>query len=122
MVTTLVLLPFGGQMAKIAVRILPDGEEEAVQSHRLLYLEPIDGRKNHQMGQLSISIGQLNSEVERMLQMTEENIKDAFDDVLCGTCERFEVIAGREAYPVSYTHLEQRQHPRQRGRQAVVSR
>lgn len=97
-VTTLVLLPFGGQMAKIAVRILPDGEEEAVQSHRLLYLEPIDGRKNHQMGQLSISIGQLNSEVERMLQMTEENIKDAFDDVLCGTCERFEVIAGREAY------------------------
>lgn len=97
-VTTLVLLPFGGQMAKIAVRILPEGEEEAIQSHRLLYLEPIDGRKNHQMGQLSISIGQLESEVARMLQMAEENIKEAFDDVLSGSCERFDAIAGREAY------------------------
>lgn len=97
-VTTLVLLPFGGQMAKIAVRILPEGEEEAIQSHRLLYLEPVDSRKNHQMGQLSISIGQLDSEVQRMLQMAEENIKDAFDDVLSGTADRFDVIAGREAY------------------------
>lgn len=97
-VTTLILLPFGGQMAKIAVRILPEGEEEAIQSHRLLYLEPVDSRKNHQMGQLSISIGQLNSEVQRMLQMTVENIKDAFDDVLSGTADHFDVISGREAY------------------------
>lgn len=97
-VTTLVLLPFGGQMAKIAVRILPEGEEEAIQSHRLLYLEPIDGRKNHQMGQLSISIGQLHSEVQRMLQMTAENVRDAFDDVLSGTAEHFDEISGREAY------------------------
>lgn len=96
-VTTLVLLPFGGQMAKFATRILPDGDEEAMLSHKLLYLEPIDRRKA-QMGQLSISIGQLDSEVDRMLQMAEENVRDAFDDVLCGECERFETIAGREAY------------------------
>ncbi len=97
-VTTLVLLPLGGQMAKIAVRILPEGEEEAIQSHRLLHLEPVDGRKNHQMGQLSISIRQLESEVTRMLQMAAENIKEAFDDVLSGSCEQFNVITDREAY------------------------
>lgn len=97
-VTTLVLLPFGGQMARIATRILPEGEEEAILSHRLLYLEPIDGRKNHQMGQLSISIGQLESEVGRMLQMAKENVRDAFDDVLGGSSAQFEIISGREAY------------------------
>lgn len=104
-VTTLCLLPFGNLMAKVAIRLLPGNDEDEAMEHKLIYLQPVDGRKTHQVGQISVTIGQLNNEICRMYGLVEENVKAAFDSVLKGKSDEFENIYNREEY-IDYLNAE----------------
>lgn len=104
-VTTLMLLPFGNLMAEAATRILPGNDEEAQEAHKLIYLEPIDMRKIHQVGQISVSIKQLDNEIARMFDLVCQNVRAGFDAVLTRKCSQMEHIAAREDY-VDYLNAE----------------
>lgn len=104
-VTTLLLLPFGNLMAKAATKILPGNDEEQEESHKLIYLEPIDGRKTRQVGQISVSIKQLDNEIDRMFDLVQQNVRDGFDAVLRRKCSQMEHIAAREEY-IDYLNAE----------------
>lgn len=104
-VTTLLLLPFGNLMAKAATKILPGNDEEQEESHKLIYLVPIDGRKTRQVGQISVSIKQLDNEIDRMFDLVQQNVRDGFDAVLGRKCSQMEHIAAREEY-IDYLNAE----------------
>ncbi|MGN0658526.1 MAG: Na/Pi cotransporter family protein [Emergencia sp.] len=97
-VTTLILLPFGGAMAKLAVKILPGDEEEEQEEFRLVYLQDIDSRRSRQIGQISVSVSAMDREISRMFDKVEQNVDKAFSDVLRCRCDDFEEIRHREEY------------------------
>jgi len=103
--TTLLLLPFGGLMAKFATKILPASAEEEAKEHRLLYLHPIDGRKTHQVGLLTAAIRELENEIGRMYKLVEENVEDSFNAVINGKVNNYEEIENREEY-IDYLNAE----------------
>lgn len=82
-VTTLLLLPLGNQLASLAVRILPEQPEENRDKMHLEYLTPVQvSSKDGNLGASAIHIGQLQQELDRMLDMAQDNIETSFDAVL----------------------------------------
>ena len=82
-VTTLLLLPLGNQLASLAVRILPKQPEENRDEMHLEYLTPVQvSSKDGNLGASAIHIGQLQQELDRMLDMAQDNIETSFDAVL----------------------------------------
>lgn len=82
-VTTLLLLPLGSQLAGLAVRILPEQPEENRDEMHLEYLTPVQvSSKDGNLGASAIHIGQLQQELDRMLDMAQDNIETSFDAVL----------------------------------------
>ena len=82
-VTTLLLLPLGNQLASLAVRILPEQPEENRDEMHLEYLTPVQvSSKDGNLGPSAIHIGQLQQELDRMLDMAQDNIETSFDAVL----------------------------------------
>ena len=93
--TTLVLLPLGNYLAKLAIRILPDQavETEGQESMTLAYLTPIQaGGKEGGLGVSAIVIDQLRNELNRMLSMARDNVADSFRAVLAPVEQREEYI------------------------------
>ena len=81
-VTTLLLLPLGNQLASLAVRILPEQPEENRDEMHLEYLTPVQvSSKDGNLGASAIHIGQLQQELDRMLDMAQDNIETSFDAV-----------------------------------------
>ena len=82
-VTTRLLLPLGNQLASLAVRILPEQPEENRDEMHLEYLTPVQvSSKDGNLGASAIHIGQLQQELDRMLDMAQDNIETSFDAVL----------------------------------------
>ena len=82
-VTTLLLLPLGNQLASLAVRSLPEQPEENRDEMHLEYLTPVQvSSKDGNLGASAIHIGQLQQELDRMLDMAQDNIETSFDAVL----------------------------------------
>ena len=82
-VTTLLLLPLGNQLASLAVRILPEQPEENRDEMHLEYLTPVQvSSKDGNLGASAIHIDQLQQELDRMLDMAQDNIETSFDAVL----------------------------------------
>jgi len=111
-VTTLVLLPLGGYLAKLAHVILPEQaqpiQDESVM--HLAYLKPVNaGGKSGGLGVSAVAIDQLRSELTRMLGMARENIVDGFDAVLHRDLSRLEREEEREEY-LDYLNREISQH------------
>ncbi len=104
-VTTLLLLPFGNLMAKAATKILPGNGSEEEEGHKLNYLMPIDTRKTHQVGQMSVLLEQISNEVSRMFSFVEKNVHAAFNCVLTGKCDNMEKIEDCEEY-IDYLNSE----------------
>ncbi|MBQ9140179.1 MAG: Na/Pi cotransporter family protein [Lachnospiraceae bacterium] len=96
-VTTLLLIPFGGLLTKFAEKVLPDrGEEEAENSvHYLLNLSHINADK---LGVAAISTEGIKKELLRMLDMAKENVVGAFDVFAAKDTEKFKEIEKREEY------------------------
>ena len=99
--TTLVLLPLGNYLAKLAIRILPDQavETEGQESMTLAYLTPIQaGGKEGGLGVSAIVIDQLRNELNRMLSMARDNVADIFRAVLARDQEQLVQVEQREEY------------------------
>ncbi len=98
--TTLLLLPLGGYLAKLATYILPDREEAQTDSEMYLaYLTPVTaGGKDGGLGVSAIVVDQLRSELRRMLEMARQNVDASFKAVLDRDTAPLSRVEQREEY------------------------
>ena len=95
--TTLLLLPFSTQLAKIAERILPDRASDNVNQRRLLYIKPVDHtHEQHRIGTSAIAINGISRELNRMAEIAENNVRESFLTVLDGTPKRLPAVEDTE--------------------------
>ena len=80
-VTTLLLLPFGNYLAKLAVRILPEHASEESAGPRLLYLKPVESSHEYQIGTSAIALTGAWKELARMSEMVHSNVEKSFQAV-----------------------------------------
>ncbi len=99
-VTTILLLPLGNYLAKLAHVILPElPEEEEGDGMKLEFLTPVHPTsKDNVLGSSAIYVDQLQHELMRMLGMARSNIKDSFDIVITRDRDRVEQVAQVEDY------------------------
>ncbi len=102
-VTTILLLPFGNYMAKLAVKILPDSQKEDDEDYRLKYITRFES--TYAIGSSAVAISQIRDEVERMRGMVEKNIAQAYDVVMKYEEKAMEKISEREEY-IDYLNRE----------------
>ena len=100
--TTLILLPLGTYLARLAVRILPElpvSDTDTGEGMRLNYLKPITANgKEGGLGVSAIVIDQLRHELHRMLSMARDNVAKSFRSVLDRDPASLEEIEQREEY------------------------
>ena len=100
-VTTVMLLPLGNYLAKLAQVILPILPEPVPDESvmHLAYLKPVTAvGKGGGLGNSAVIIDQLRAELRRMMAMARENIVDGFDAVLTRDVSRLEKVEEREEY------------------------
>ncbi len=102
-VTTLILLPVGTTMAKIAVRILPDSKREDDEEYRLKYITRFES--NYAIGESAIAISQVKDEIERMREMVVENIEKAYGILIKYNEKDMNRLSERETY-IDYLNRE----------------
>lgn len=102
-VTTLILLPFGQQMAAIAVRILPDNKKAEENEYCLKYIAKFE--PSYAIGQSAVAISQVKNEVVRMQEMVEKNIEHAYDVLVKFDEKLLKKIREREVY-IDYLNQE----------------
>ena len=97
-VTSLLLIPFGGLLTLLAEKLLPDKgdkKEEGPALHYLLDLSHINADK---LGAVAISTEGIRKELQRMLDMARENVIGAFWVFAKKDTEQFKEIEKREEY------------------------
>lgn len=104
-VTTLLLLPLGGYLAKLAVRILPERASEMEAEHQLLYIKPLGASSEYQVGNSAIVVNGISRELERMAKMARDNVEESFLAVLDGNSKRMEEVVRAEDY-IDYLNKE----------------
>lgn len=77
-VTTMLLLPIGQYMAKLAERILPDSKQEPEQVNPLFLLMDDFDRVNGKFGYSAIHLDMLGQEINKMLTYAKENVERGF--------------------------------------------
>ena len=100
-VTTVMLLPLGNYLAKLAQVILPILPEPVPDESvmHLAYLKPITAvGKGGGLGNSAVVVDQLRHELLRMMSMARENIVEGFDAVLARDVSRLEQVEEREEY------------------------
>lgn len=106
LVTTLLLLPAGELLSELAIRILPDKEQDFVpQGKHLEYLIPMEQFAGGAIGTSAIYLNQLRQEIFRMLKMAEENVDKAFWAFRIADAERLSEISETEEY-IDYLNKE----------------
>ena len=100
--TTLLLLPLGNYLAKLAVKILPEHVQEREEGvMHLEYLAPAPVSASGKEGGLGLSaivVDQLRNELHRMLDMARDNVQAGFEAVLARDAEKLEDVEQREEY------------------------
>ena len=98
--TTLLLLPLGNYLAKLAVRILPEQkQEQEIESMHLEYLAPVSASgKEGGLGLSAIVVDQLRNELHRMLDMARDNVETSFEAILNRDPGKLEDVEQREEY------------------------
>lgn len=104
-VTTALLLPFGVYLSKIAMKILPEVKEENEGVHKLVYIKSLDESVEYQMGNIAIAVNGIGHELERMMQMTMENVKRSFTAVIKKNSKYLSEIQKNEEY-IDYLNKE----------------
>ena len=99
-VTTLLLLPCGGLLVKLAMRVLPDRAEDKKEGMHLAFLvpEPARTKQEHPIGLSAMYLTQLRQELNRMLGMAKDNIATAFQAVLERDPKEVEKAQATEEY------------------------
>lgn len=106
--TTILLIPFGTYLAKLATRILPDLPEERDDVMHLEYIQPfipIENRGETKIGISAIAITAIRNELIRMTQMTRKNVGLSFDAVHDNNLALVEDVRNREEY-IDYLNKE----------------
>lgn len=88
--TTLVLLPFGKQLADLAILLLPIRESEKEESMELIYINQLN------IGSYAVAISQLNKEVIRMCKLAHKGIDRTLRAIVYGDKFDFEKIHKNE--------------------------
>lgn len=105
-VTTLLLLPFGNQLAALATKILPEKqEEEAVGVMHLEFIHPMEQKRDTQIGTSAIAVTSITNELNRMLDMAKLNVRKSFESVKSGSTLLLEEVREREEY-IDYLNKE----------------
>lgn len=104
-VTTLLLLPFGQTLARIAVRILPDCGGEEPEGQALMYIKPLETGAEYQMGNAAIAMNGIWNELRRMEKMTRENVEESFMAAMEGNSGRLHKVEENEDY-IDYLNKE----------------
>ena len=73
--TTVLLLPFGTQLARLATWILPDGKAPAKDADK--WFEDLMASKHH-LGVSTIAISQIQEEIREMVRTAGENVRASF--------------------------------------------
>ena len=94
--TTLLLLPFGTQLAKIAEHILPDRTSGNINQRCLMYIKPVDTSREHRIGTSAIVLTGISRELNRMAEIVETNVRESFLTVLDGTPKRLPDVEDAE--------------------------
>ncbi|MBS6160275.1 MAG: Na/Pi cotransporter family protein [Firmicutes bacterium] len=97
-VTTLLLLPFGNYLAKAAVRILPEKQDEQADVMHMEFIHPMETKRDTQIGLSAIAVTSIKREIHRMIDMAKENVEASFQAVKAGTTENLETVKEREEY------------------------
>ena len=97
-VTTLLLLPVGTWLTRLATMILKDKGETEVDCMKVLYL--VDSRHIHteKLGVSVIYAEAVKKELARMLEMSKSNVDEAFEVFLDRVEEKYDAIEQREEY------------------------
>ena len=103
--TTLLLIPFGNQLAKLVVKILPEKEFEKETGHYLKYIKSIDTAQEYHIGVSAIAIGGTRMELARMTQKVRANVDQCYQCVLDGTSKRLQDVEEVEDY-IDYLNKE----------------
>ena len=96
-VTTLLLLPVGTLLGKLATAILKDKREEPEGMH-VKYLLDIKHINTEKLGVSVIRMEGIKRELMRMMDMTKENVSEAFDTVTERSKEKYALVEQREEY------------------------
>lgn len=102
LVTTVLLLPFGGALVRLVTRLLPDipGDgKEGETGMRLAYLTPVSaGGMDGGLGVSVIVVDQLRNELHRMLEMARQNVDACFKAIMDKDISPLERVEQREQY------------------------
>lgn len=98
-VTTLLLLPIGTWMTKLAVLILKDKEgDDASGEMQVRYLLDLSRINAEKLGVTMICVEGIKKELNRMLDMAGKNVNHSFDVFLKKDVEKCRTISEREDY------------------------
>ncbi len=98
-VTTLLLLPFGTRLGKIAVAILKDKKnQDGSKEMRAMYLLDIRRINADKLGASVICVEGIKKELLRMMEMAKMNVEEAFGAVLEKNTKKYDVVEQREIY------------------------
>ena len=82
-VTTLLLLPIGQYLAKLAEKLMPDSAEDLAKEERVLsFAQDEFMRNNLQLGFSAVYLKQLGEEIGKMLKLAKENVDLCFEAVI----------------------------------------
>lgn len=82
-VTTLLLLPFGQYLAKLAEKIMPDSAEDVAKEESILSFTHDEFMSNNlQLGFSAVYLKQLGEEIGKMLRLAKDNVDLCFDAVI----------------------------------------
>ena len=76
--TTLLLLPFGSLLVKLAVKLLPDRETQVMDADQ--WFEGLMASK-HVLGVSTLAIAQISGDIRQMLETAAHNVGDSFQAV-----------------------------------------
>lgn len=104
-VTTVLLLPFGAYLAKLATAILKDKDNDKDEIMHTEFLLDFSHVSKEKVGATLICADGIRRELERMLEMAKENVADAFDTIVEKSHAKLQAVEAREEY-VDYLNKE----------------
>ena len=104
-VTTLLLLPVGTGLVKIATMMLRDKGKSQDDCMKVMYLIDIRHIPTEKLGAAVICVEGIRKELIRMMEMARINVIEAFDVFASGDDEKYRIIENREEY-VDYLNKE----------------
>ena len=97
-VTTILLIPVGGYLTKLATIILKDKGENEEETLRALYLLDIKHINTEKLGASLVCMEGIKQETMRMLDMAKENVHQAFSVFAKRNDKLYEELEAREGY------------------------